>query len=169
MSAVKKRGHIAKACCSWWEGKKDKQTKWTKHLDAAVQPDECYRSNAREPMVAEDSGLGGLTEDIPSVQTEPVLETPKTVSLSRQETRTSETQQAPALVTEYQRGNVKGLELFAVQTQGDKSDDTCTISDADIEKPYHVYVRVNKKHIKMEIDTGAALSVISEKLYNRRF
>ena len=32
-----------------------------------------------------------------------------------------------------------------------------------------MYVRVNEKGFKMEVDTGAAVSVISEQLYKRRF
>ena len=33
-------------------------------------------------------------------------------------------------------------------------------------KPYMVTVKVNGADLKMEVDTGAALSVISEKTYN---
>lgn len=56
------------------------------------------------------------------------------------------------------------MELFSIEAKGED-----TVSEADlIEKPY-VYVRVNEKRLKMEVDTGAAVSVISEQLYKRRF
>lgn len=51
-----------------------------------------------------------------------------------------------------------GLDLFAMDT-----------STGDIVKPYNVYVSVNGAKVKMEVDTGAAVSVISEGLYQRRF
>nr|XP_055061179.1 uncharacterized protein K02A2.6-like [Misgurnus anguillicaudatus] len=54
--------------------------------------------------------------------------------------------------------DMQGTDLFAIETKGDK-----------VNKPYYVYVRINNRRVKMEIDTGAAVSVISEKLYRRRF
>uniref|UniRef100_A0A3Q2EGN4 Gypsy retrotransposon integrase-like protein 1 n=1 Tax=Cyprinodon variegatus TaxID=28743 RepID=A0A3Q2EGN4_CYPVA len=41
--------------------------------------------------------------------------------------------------------------------------------NGDVVKPYYVYVSVNGSRVKMELDTGAAVSVISENLYKRRF
>lgn len=41
--------------------------------------------------------------------------------------------------------------------------------DCEYVRPYHVMVRCNGVKIKIEVDTGAALSLISEKLYRRRF
>ncbi|MEQ2248620.1 hypothetical protein ILYODFUR_020844 [Ilyodon furcidens] len=37
--ACQKKGHIAKACRSCPEGRKDKHTKWTKHLEATMEAD----------------------------------------------------------------------------------------------------------------------------------
>ncbi|KAL6468201.1 hypothetical protein MHYP_G00238780 [Metynnis hypsauchen] len=51
-----------------------------------------------------------------------------------------------------------GVDLFAM----DKT-------TGDVVKPYNVYVSVNGARVKMEVDTGAAVSVISEGLYQRRF
>lgn len=51
-----------------------------------------------------------------------------------------------------------GVDLFAVDS-----------SKGDIVKPYHVYVSVNGARVKMEVDTGAAVSVISDSLYQCRF
>lgn len=51
-----------------------------------------------------------------------------------------------------------GVDLFAMDS-----------SKGDIVKPYNVYVSVNGAKVKMEVDTGAAVSVISEGLYQRRF
>ena len=59
--------------------------------------------------------------------------------------------------TEYESGNVNGTELFTLDT------------GKDMTKPYCVYVRVDDVRLKMEVDTGAAVSVISERLYNRTF
>lgn len=50
-----------------------------------------------------------------------------------------------------------------METEGE---DTYSESDAEIEKPYYVYLRVNEKRLKMEVDTGAAGSVISEQFFN---
>jgi len=41
--------------------------------------------------------------------------------------------------------------------------------DSEYVKPYMVMIRCNGVKIKMEVDTGAAMSIISEKLYKRRF
>lgn len=79
---------------------------------------------------------------------------------------TAITKSAPGFVTEYWAGNVRGVELFAIETEGEE---TCTESDAEIEKPYYVDVRINDKQLKMEEDTGAAVSVMAERLYKRKF
>ena len=34
---------------------------------------------------------------------------------------------------------------------------------------YHVHVRINNKHLQMELDTGAAVSVVSEQEWNQLF
>lgn len=54
-------------------------------------------------------------------------------------------------------GVTKDYELFTVK------------GDSEYVKPYMVMVRCNGLKIKMEVDTGAAMSVMSEKLYNKRF
>ena len=41
--------------------------------------------------------------------------------------------------------------------------------DCEYVRPYQVMVRCNDVKIRMEVDTGAARSLISEKLYKRRF
>lgn len=46
----KKKGHIAKACRNQ-EGKKDRPTKWTKHLDAQTRPREIRTGRTRPPEV----------------------------------------------------------------------------------------------------------------------
>ena len=50
-------------------------------------------------------------------------------------------------------GVKKDFELFSVK------------GDSEYVKPYMVMVRCNGAKIKMEVDTGAAMSIISEKLY----
>ncbi len=40
------------------------------------------------------------------------------------------TKPAPDFVTEYRAGNVKGVELFSIETEGE---DNCSESDAEIE------------------------------------
>lgn len=56
--------------------------------------------------------------------------------------------------------------MFSIENEGE---DNASETDTEIEKSYYVYVRVNEKCLKMEVDTEAAVSVISEKLYNLRF
>lgn len=41
--------------------------------------------------------------------------------------------------------------------------------DSKYVKPCMVMVRCNGVNIKMEVDTGAAMSIISEKLYKQKF
>lgn len=53
---------------------------------------------------------------------------------------------------------IKWTELFAIYSNVDK-----------VDKPYYVYIRINNLWMKMEVDTGAAVSVISERLYRLRF
>lgn len=50
-----------------------------------------------------------------------------------------------------------------------EGEDAASETESEIVKPYYVYVRVEEERLKMEVDTGAAVSVISEKLYKRRF
>lgn len=80
--------------------------------------------------------------------------------------RPTKTKEQPVFADQYRAGNVKGLELFSVKTE---KRDTFSETETEIVKPYYAYVRVNGKRLKMEVDTGAAVSVISEKLYKRRF
>lgn len=160
--ACKKKGHIDKACRSRPEGKKEKPTKWTKHLHARAQADDSDQRKVRETPMKEVNLPSGPPEDVPSPQTESATDR---VKPQRQKAGTPKTKPAPHFVTEYRAGNVKGVELFSIETEGE---DNCSQSDAEIEKPYYVYVKVNEKRLKMEVDTGATVSVISEKLYKRR-
>lgn len=161
--ACQKKGHIAKACHSRPEGKREKPTKWTKQLHATAQVDDSGQSKVRKTPVKEASLPSGPPVDVSSPQTESATHR---VKPKRQEAGTPKTEPAPDFVTEYRPGDVKGVELFSIETEGE---DNCSESDAEIEKPYYVYVKVNEKRLKMEVDTGATVSVISEKLYKRRF
>lgn len=62
--ACKKKGHIAKACRSRPEGKKDLQTKSTKHLDATTPADDSDRDKVHETPVGESSFSGSQPEDV---------------------------------------------------------------------------------------------------------
>ena len=66
----------------------------------------------------------------------------------------NESETSAIFTSDYELGNVKGTELFPLDT------------GKDITKPYYVYIRVDDVRLKMEADTGAAVSVISERLYN---
>ncbi|KAF7645690.1 hypothetical protein LDENG_00200270 [Lucifuga dentata] len=59
----KKRGHIAKACRSRQEGKRDKPTKWTKHLDAAAPAVTSREEEMWEKPVVADSVSSSNAED----------------------------------------------------------------------------------------------------------
>ncbi len=148
--ACKKKGHIAKACTSPPEGKKDKQTKWTKHLDATTPADDSNRDKIHETPVGESSFSGSQPEDIASQQEESTV---PPVKPEQRKVRTAKTKPAPGFVTEYRAGNVRDVELFSIETEGE---DDASETDTEIEKPYYVYVRVNEKRLKMEVDTGAA-------------
>lgn len=56
-------------------------------------------------------------------------------------------------------GTGKDLGLFSVTGK----------SDCEYVRPYMVMVRCNGINIKMEVDTGAAMSIINEKLYRQKF
>lgn len=47
--------------------------------------------------------------------------------------------------------------------------DTPQESDSNIEKPYFLYLKVNGKRLKMGVETGTAVSAISENLHKRTF
>lgn len=155
-----KRGHIAKACRSRQEVRKDKPTKWTKHLDVAAQADDCDQNKVNVTST-EDSILPDETRGVAASQ-----EGETTVASEQRKAGTAKTTPEKCFVPHYQAGNVSEVELFSVET-GNK--DIASEAGTDMVKPYFVYVRVNEKRLKMEIDTGAAVSVISENLYKRRF
>lgn len=144
-----KRGHIARACRARLKDKKDvKPARWTKHLDAAAiedlpnpRPLEAVRSNERPALSTRAHEHERRAGcNVPQPQTDP-----DTVS----ERPTNE---------DCSESAIKGTELFAIDSNVNKLD-----------KPYYVYVRINGLRVKMEVDTGAAVSVISERLYLRRF
>jgi hypothetical protein len=60
------------------------------------------------------------------------------------ESETSDKGTSAVFTTDYDLGNVKGTELFALDT------------DKNTTKPYYVYVRVDDVRLKMEVDTSAA-------------
>ncbi|XP_057673038.1 uncharacterized protein LOC130904346 [Corythoichthys intestinalis] len=157
----KKKGHIAKACRSQNQEKKDKPTKWTKHMDARMQ-----LRNSKEHDEVDKSW---------TKQTRPPEEQPAQVKTSEKERPIKPADSQPqalketaepksGFVEEYRAGNISDVELFSVKADGEDID-----SESDTVKPYYVYLRVNDKRLKMEVDTGAAVSVISESLYKRRF
>ena len=56
------------------------------------------------------------------------------------------------------------------QAAEDYSDDfTLWTITGDHKEGYHVRMQINGKHTQMELDTGAAVSVISEQEWNRLF
>ena len=157
----KKKGHIAKACRSKPEDKKDKPTKWTKHLDASSKPsDQNLKNNAGEIW----SGRTRPPEDQPAQVNSSEKEFPTTPVEPQPTIKKERAKSIPGFVTEYQAGNIRDIELFSVKAEGEDIE-----SESDIVKPYYVFLRVNDKRLKMEVDTGAAVSVISESLYKRRF
>ena len=64
--------------------------------------------------------------------------------------------------------SIQQIEQQAVQ---DNSDDDLTLwtITGDHKQGYHVRLQVNGKHVQMELDTGAAVSVISEQEWNHLF
>lgn len=159
----KKKGHIAKACRSRPEGRREKPTKWTKHLDATARADDSDRVNVQETPTRAPSLPDETPSDVASRERET---TTSPVKPEQQKDGTAESAPEPGFATQYRAGNVRDVELFSIDTE---SGDTASEAGSEIVKPYYVYIRVNEKRLKMEIDTGAAVSVISEKLYKRRF
>uniref|UniRef100_A0A8C9TQH4 CCHC-type domain-containing protein n=1 Tax=Scleropages formosus TaxID=113540 RepID=A0A8C9TQH4_SCLFO len=153
-----KRGHVARACRTRSEGQDDaaKQAKlkWTKHLDAATLQDHVSpypkspltaRSNelcASDCIAHDERGHGGGDYH----------------ALQLQEAGLARTTTESRVCDGPKESDIQGTELFAIDTNVHK-----------VNKPYCVYVQINNVRVKMEVDTGAAVSVISEKLYHCRF
>lgn len=159
----KKKGHIAKACRSRQDGRKDKLTKWTKHLEAAAQADDRDRDKVYVPSAGKSRSPDDAPGDAASQERET---TSSPIVLEQRKAGTAKTTPETGFITQYRAGNVSEVELFSVETE---NKDIASEAGTEIVKPYYVYVRVNEKRLKMEIDTGAAVSVISENLYKRRF
>ena len=117
--ACKKKGHITKASRSRPEGRKDKQTKWTKHLDVTARAeDDRNRDKGRgTPAAAEDSEASLPDTDGQPVDIAVSPQRERSAPSEKPEHRkavTPETKAASSFDTEYRAGNVRDIELFSI-------------------------------------------------------
>uniref|UniRef100_A0AAV2LR46 CCHC-type domain-containing protein n=1 Tax=Knipowitschia caucasica TaxID=637954 RepID=A0AAV2LR46_KNICA len=111
----KKKGHIAKACRSQYEERKDKQTKWTKHLDARDPPKDSRRGEGRSNIC---TGRTRPPEKQPAVLYTSEMETQAASAEPQAAQERVEVKTKPGFVSEYQAGNISDLELFSMKTAG---------------------------------------------------
>ncbi|KAL2088270.1 hypothetical protein ACEWY4_015169 [Coilia grayii] len=149
----KKQGHIAKACRSRQEGGgkqfskagEKKSCNALKHEtcrgSVALKQQTDHNCNAPQHDRGRDSNAPQHSEGGDAIPVSSRCMTADVPNIDPGQTMDSE-----------------GTDLFAVDS-----------SKGDTVKPYYVYVSVNGARLKMEVDTGAAVSVISESLYKRRF
>lgn len=169
-----KKGHIAKACRSRKQGGRG-AAQSAKGQCNALKPEPCHGVCALKQQPRASHGCDApqrertLASNAPQRRSSDHLETGGgSAQLQR---RDAERNCVPAgcMVEEPsidtgQTFDGDGVDLFAMDTSGEMHTGT-----GDIVKPYNVYVSVNGARVKMEVDTGAAVSVISESLYQRRF
>lgn len=163
----KKKGHIAKACRSRKEGGGGKASKGTMYLERehqcchALEHEACQSSSAPKQQ---ESNVYNAPQHVDPVNAHEFRAEEDSIQPPFQDSRRDccvpsrcpvDAVQNIDTSQTFDRGRV---DLFAI----DKG-------TGDIVKPYYVYVSVNGTRVKMEVDTGAAVSVISENLYKRRF
>ena len=168
-------GHIAKACRGHKEGGYGKETRHLEccnalkhetctdssalkqqgrhvcsapqHVDQSNAPQHVDQSNS--PQHLDQSNAQNLRSNGDCIQPQP--------HSSREDYGLPKRSMVDAVKNTWDIG---GADLFAMDTGK---------VDNDIVKPYYVYVSVNGTRAKMEVDTGAAVSLISETLLKQRF
>ncbi|XP_013856691.1 uncharacterized protein LOC106512667, partial [Austrofundulus limnaeus] len=175
----KKKGHIAKACRTRKEGGRSSTTKGTMHLDVKRQPSALKQRSRQDVSALQRQDVYSW----PDQQYPPEGASQHADPGNRHEFKgdPDETQ-----LLSHQVREDRAASDVVVQCKMEAAPNSDTVSDltldsedfglfemntgnGDIVKPYYVYVSVNGSRVKMELDTGAAVSVISENLYKRRF